>query len=77
MWIDMFAKDDIIPAMVDVKPPAVERYELRVTIWSVVDVQLVDDNYFTGEKYSDIYIKGFIKKSNIPFGRNVAILTIS
>lgn len=58
MWIDMFAKDDNIPTKVDVKPPAVEHYELRVIIWSVTDVQLVDDNYFTGEKYSDIYIKG-------------------
>lgn len=54
----MFPKNDNIPAMVDVKPLVAEDYELRVIIWSVVDVNLVDDNIYTGDKYSDIYVKG-------------------
>lgn len=54
----MFPKNDNIPEIVDVKPPVVENYELRVIIWSVTDVKLIDDDYLTGEKYSDIYIKG-------------------
>jgi len=60
MWVDMFSKDSNIPEMVDIKPPIVELYELRVIIWSVTDVKLVDNNIFTKEKHSDIYIKGFI-----------------
>jgi hypothetical protein len=58
MWVDMFSKNDNLPEIVDVKPPIVENYELRVIIWSVTDVKLIDDDYFTGEKHSDIYIKG-------------------
>lgn len=58
MWIDMFSKNDNIPEMVDVKPPVVEIYELRVIIWSVTDVKLIDDDFLTAEKHSDIYVKG-------------------
>ncbi|CAI6344527.1 unnamed protein product [Macrosiphum euphorbiae] len=60
MWVDMFSKDSNIPEMVDIKPPIVELYELRVIIWSVTDVKLVDNNFFTKEKHSDIYIKGWL-----------------
>ncbi|XP_060846305.1 fer-1-like protein 6 [Rhopalosiphum padi] len=60
MWIDMFSKDSNIPEMVDIKPPIVELYELRVVIWSVTEVKLVDNNFFTKEKHSDIYIKGWL-----------------
>lgn len=58
MWVDIFPKNDKIPAIVDVKPPTVEPYELRVIIWSVTKVKLIDSNFITGEKHSDIYIKG-------------------
>lgn len=34
------------------------RYELRVTIWNTEDVILEDENIFTGQKSSDIYVKG-------------------
>lgn len=61
MWIDMFSKDSYIPEIVNIKPPIVEHYEVRVIIWSVTDVKLVDDNIFTGEKHCDIYIKGLFK----------------
>lgn len=56
----MFSKDGHVPEMVDVSPPTVKHYEVRVTIWSVEDVKLVDDNLFTGEKHCDIYIKGSV-----------------
>ena len=36
-------------------------YELRVIIWNTDDVVLEDDAFFTGEKMSDIYVKGWIK----------------
>lgn len=58
MWVDIFPKNDNLPEIVDVKPPIIELYELRVIIWSVTDVKLVDDNFFTKQKHSDIYIKG-------------------
>ncbi|KAF6025307.1 hypothetical protein EB796_016392 [Bugula neritina] len=35
-------------------------YELRVTIWNADEVILEEDDFFTGEKSSDIYIKGFL-----------------
>lgn len=36
-------------------------YELRCIIWNTDDVILEDDAFFTGEKMSDIYVKGWIK----------------
>jgi len=36
-------------------------YELRIVIWNTDDVVLEDDAFFTGEKMSDIYVKGWIK----------------
>lgn len=37
-------------------PPA--RYELRVIVWNTDEVILEDDDYFTGEKSSDIFVRG-------------------
>lgn len=34
------------------------RYELRIIIWNTEDVILEDSNFLTGQKSSDIYIKG-------------------
>ena len=36
-------------------------YELRVIVWNTDDVVLEDDAFFTGEKMSDIYVKGWVK----------------
>lgn len=33
-------------------------FELRVIIWNTDDVVLEDDAFMTGEKMSDIYVKG-------------------
>jgi len=32
-----------------------------VIIWNTDDVVLEDDAFFTGEKMSDIYVKGWVK----------------
>ncbi|KAG5276719.1 hypothetical protein AALO_G00108940 [Alosa alosa] len=42
-------------------PPLLGRYELRVIIWNTDEVILEDDDYFTGEKSSDIFVRGWLK----------------
>lgn len=34
------------------------RFELRVIIWNTDEVVLEDDDIFTGEKSSDIFVRG-------------------
>ena len=35
------------------------RYELRIIVWNTVDV-ILEEESITGEKMSDIYVKGWI-----------------
>ncbi|XP_059501966.1 fer-1-like protein 6 isoform X2 [Stegostoma tigrinum] len=62
MWVDMFPMDMPPPgSAVDISPRKPKRYELRIIIWNTEDVILEDENFITGQKSSDIYIKGWLK----------------
>ncbi|XP_054474149.1 otoferlin [Anoplopoma fimbria] len=62
MWVDMFAMDMPAPGpAIDTSPRKPKRYELRVIIWNTDEVILEDDDYFTGEKSSDIFVRGWLK----------------
>lgn len=61
MWVDMFPMDMPPPGpAVDISPRKPKKYELRVIIWNTDEVICEDDDVFTGEKMSDIYVKGWI-----------------
>ncbi|KAG7460806.1 hypothetical protein MATL_G00202750 [Megalops atlanticus] len=60
MWVDMFPMDMPAPGpAIDISPRKPKRYELRVIIWNTDEVILEDDDYFTGEKSSDIFVRGY------------------
>uniref|UniRef100_A0A8B9J9G2 Otoferlin n=1 Tax=Astyanax mexicanus TaxID=7994 RepID=A0A8B9J9G2_ASTMX len=62
MWVDMFPMDVPSPGpAIDISPRKPKRYELRVIIWNTDEVILEDDDYFTGEKSSDIFVRGWLK----------------
>ncbi|CAG5125218.1 unnamed protein product [Candidula unifasciata] len=65
MFVDMFPMDMPPPGPpIDISPRKPKRsYELRCIIWNTDDVVLEDDAFFTGEKMSDIYVKGWVKGS--------------
>lgn len=64
MWIDMFpiindsSKNHFKPVDVSVRRP--KKFQLRVVILNTKDVILDDENPLTGEKSSDIYLKGYM-----------------
>ncbi|GJQ70945.1 hypothetical protein Trydic_g861 [Trypoxylus dichotomus] len=60
-WIDIFPVCDMPPPpTVNITPQSPKKYELRVIIWNTEDVILEEDDFFTGEKKSDIYVKGWL-----------------
>lgn len=42
-----------------------DRFELRVIVWNTDEVVLEDDDIFTGEKSSDIFVRGYDVKHDI------------
>ncbi|XP_072218039.1 otoferlin isoform X5 [Leuresthes tenuis] len=62
MWVDMFHMDMPAPGpAIDISPRKPKSFELRVIIWNTDDVILEDDAFMTGEKMSDIYVRGWLK----------------
>ena len=47
-------------SMLDITPPKPVPYQLRLTILNTSDVVLNDENFLTGEKTSDIYVRAWI-----------------
>lgn len=43
-----------------------DRFELRVIVWNTDEVVLEDDDIFTGEKSSDIFVRGYDVTTQTP-----------
>lgn len=72
MWIDMFQVGQLPPKpAVNITPPIPEEYELRVIIWNTENIPLVESQFLTGEKCSDIYVKGYALRYTLMSKGNV------
>ena len=68
MWVDMFPMDMPPPKFqVDISPRKPTAWELRVIVWNTDEVVLEDDAFFSGDKMSDIYVKGWVNKNILQF----------
>ncbi|OAF68674.1 Ribosomal RNA-processing protein 40, partial [Intoshia linei] len=64
LWVDMFnLKHGTPPPPICIKKIQPKEYELRVCIYGTVDMHL-DETSITGEKMSDVYIKGWISEQD-------------
>nr|XP_010946825.1 otoferlin isoform X3 [Camelus bactrianus] len=62
LWVDMFPMDMPAPGTpLDISPRKPKKYELRVIVWNTDEVVLEDDDFFTGEKSSDIFVRGWVR----------------
>ncbi|KAM6221260.1 otoferlin isoform 3-T3 [Rhynchocyon petersi] len=62
LWVDMFPMEMPAPGTpLDISPRKPKKYELRVIVWNTDEVVLEDDDFFTGEKSSDIFVRGWLK----------------
>uniref|UniRef100_A0A6P7H9B4 Otoferlin-like n=1 Tax=Diabrotica virgifera virgifera TaxID=50390 RepID=A0A6P7H9B4_DIAVI len=65
LWIDLFPIIDVPPPKkIDICLRKPTPYELRVIIWNTDEVLLDEDDYFSGERKSDIYVKGWVIDSS-------------
>lgn len=62
MWIDMFPieANSVLPSPVNIAIREPLKYQLRVIIKNTAKVLLDDLNPLTGERASDIYVRGFL-----------------
>jgi hypothetical protein len=59
MWVDIFPISELpLPSQIDITPPEPQEYELRVIVWNTEDVILEEKGVISGEKMSDIFVKG-------------------
>ena len=59
MWVDMFPISEVpLPPPVDISPRKSQDYELRVIVWNTEDIVLQEDSFVSGERMSDIYVRG-------------------
>ncbi|UJR23948.1 hypothetical protein I4U23_026916 [Adineta vaga] len=66
MWLDFFPMSrPPSSSPIDISPLKPVPYQLRLTIWNTHDVELNDENFVTGEKTSDIYVKAWIIGENV------------
>ncbi|CDS40655.1 myoferlin [Echinococcus multilocularis] len=60
LWVDIFPLNLGQPGpCFDITPRRPKEYELRVIVWNTYDVKL-DETSITGERMSDIYVKGWL-----------------
>ena len=57
-WLEVRIINYDLGLPVDVSPRKPSAFELRVIIWNTDEVVLEDDAFFSGDKMSDIYVKG-------------------